>query len=155
MATGLGFSAAASGAEQVVRLVTDSPQGRFRFEPPLVFAAPGDEVRFVPDSGLHGVKSIAGMLPAGVASWRGRMGQEVTIRVDRPGVYGVKCGAHYSIGMVGLIVVGREPPNWSAARTVRHPPVPADFLARLFQAVACQLGSAPATSCAEPATTGR
>lgn len=155
IAIALGLPAVASAAEHVVRLVTEGPDGRFRFEPPLVFAAPGDDIRFVPDSGLHGVKSIAGMLPAGVASWRGRMGEEVTVRLDRPGVYGVKCGAHYSIGMVGLVVVGDGTANWSTARAVRHPPMPSDVLAELFDAAACHLGSAAVDQCTGPAATSQ
>ncbi len=63
---------ALAAAEHLVRMRTETEAGRFRFEPPLVFIAPGDDVRFVPDTRLHGVKSIAGMLPAGATRWRGR-----------------------------------------------------------------------------------
>jgi pseudoazurin len=135
-------------AEHLVRLVTDGAEGRFRFEPPIVFAAPGDAVRLVPDSRLHGAKSIAGMLPAATAPWRGRMGQEVRVELRQPGVYGLKCTAHYTLGMVGLIVVGGDPTNWGAAQAVRHPPAPAAVLEQLFGTAACQLGPAHAAQCA-------
>jgi pseudoazurin len=138
-------------AEHVMRLMTDAPQGRFSFEPPILFAAVGDGVRLVPSSRLHAVKSIAGMLPEGVKPWRGRMGEEVQLRLDTPGVYGLKCSAHYQIGMVALIVVGDARPNWDAARAVRHPPLPAGVLDRLFNVAACRLHLAQRTGCDEAA----
>lgn len=135
--------------EHVMRLMTDAAHGRFRFEPPLLMAAVGDEVRLVPSSDLHAVKSIGGMLPEGIAPWRGRMGEEITLRLDRPGVYGLKCPAHYQIGMVALIIVGDAPPNWEAARAVRHPDMPAAMLDRLFKAADCRLHAAPPVHCDE------
>jgi pseudoazurin len=148
-ALGLALLALPTGAaEHLVRLATDGTEGRFRFEPPIVFAAPGDAVRLVPDSRLHGAKSIAGMLPAATAPWRGRMGQEVRVELRQPGVYGLKCTAHYTLGMVGLIVVGGDPANWAAAQAVRHPPAPAAVVEQLFAAAACRLGPAHAAQCA-------
>ena len=125
--------------EHVVNLVTEGANGRFRFEPPVLFANVGDMVRYVPDDPMHAVKSIPGMIPEGAGSWRGRMGEEVVVRVDRPGVYGVKCRSGYEIGMVGLLVVGDDPPNWDAARDVRHPPMASAAFDQLFDEAACHL----------------
>ena len=138
----------AGAAEHVVRLLMEGHAGRFRFEPALVLAEPGDEIRFLPESRLHGVKSIAGMLPAGVPPWRSRMGEPLPLRLDAPGIYGVKCPAHYQLGMVALIVVGRDPPNWAEARAVRHPPAAAEVMQALFAAAACELGQRYAETCA-------
>lgn len=138
---------AADAAEHLVRLLMESEAGRFRFEPELVLAEPGDEIRFEPDSRLHAVKSIAGMLPEGAPPWRGRMGEAVALRLEQPGVYGVKCPAHYSLGMVALILVGHDPPNWAEARAVRHPPAAAAAMSALFGEAACRLGPAFAAQC--------
>lgn len=150
----LGWPAAAGAAQRVVRLVTEGPDGRFRFEPALVFAAPGDEIRFEPDGRLHAVKSIAGMLPDGTPPWRSRMGEPLSVRLTAPGVYGVKCPANYSIGMVALIVVGRDPPNWRDARAVRHPPMAAEAMRGLFAEAACALGPARRAECPAEAAGG-
>jgi hypothetical protein len=48
--------------------------GRFHLEPPRLFAAPDDKLRFVPEGRLRVVKSIAGISPDGMRPWRGRMG---------------------------------------------------------------------------------
>jgi pseudoazurin len=126
-------------AEYTVHLVTESAHGRFLFEPPVLFAEPGDIVHFVPDDPMHAIKSIAGMLPEGAVSWRGRMGEEIVVRLDRPGVYGVKCRSGYDVGMVGLVVVGDDPPNFAQAQTVRHPPAASMAFAAMFAAVGCRL----------------
>jgi pseudoazurin len=130
---------AARAAEHIVHLATESAQGRFLFEPSLLFAVPGDTVRFVSEDGMHGVKSIKGMLPAGATPWRGRMGEEVVVTLDRPGVYGVKCRSGYDIGMVGLVVVGDDPPNFAEAQRVRHPPAAAMAFQAMFAQAACNL----------------
>lgn len=142
------LSSPAHAVEHVMKLVTESDHGRFLFEPSLLLVEPGDTVRFVPDSRMHGVKSVAGMLPDGAMPWRGRMGEEVSVRLTQPGVYGVKCLAGYEIGMVGLIIVGHDPPNWDAARAVRHPPAADAAFAALFAAAACDLGMASTSACA-------
>ena len=129
----------AAAAEHLMRLVTESSNGRFRFEPDLLFAAPGDIVRFLPDDAMHAVKSVAGMVPDGAAPWRGRMGEELAVQLDRPGLYGVKCRAGYEVGMVGLIVVGDTAPNWDEAIAVRHPPAASAAFAQLFGQAACAL----------------
>lgn len=129
----------ARAAEHVVRLVTESDAGRFLFVPPIVYAQPGDTVRFVPDDGMHAVKAISAMLPQGAKPWRGRMGEEVDVTLDQPGVYGVKCRSGYDIGMVGLIVVGDDPPNFAAAQKARHPPAASHAFAAMFAEVGCHL----------------
>lgn len=138
----------ARAVDHVVKLVTDGEHGRFLFEPPLLLVDPGDTVTFLPESRMHGVKSVAGMLPDGAMPWRGRMGEEVSVRLTQPGVYGVKCPAGYEIGMVALIVVGRDPPNWDAARAVRHPPAANAAFGALFAAAACDLATASTAGCA-------
>jgi pseudoazurin len=129
----------ARAAEHVVHLVTESEHGRFLFEPPVLFAQPGDTVRFVPDDAMHAVKSIAGMLPAGAASWRGRMGEEIVVVLEQPGVYGVKCRSGYDVGMVGMLVVGDDPPNFREAQRVRHPPAASMAFREMFAVVGCRL----------------
>jgi pseudoazurin len=134
---------AAFAAEHVMSLVTEGTHGRFRFDPPLVLAQPGDTVRFVPQDSMHAVKSVAGMLPEGVAPWRGRMGEELVVPLPQPGVYGVKCRSGYEVGMVGLIVVGDNEANWASAAAVRHPPTASSAFAALFAEAACALHRSP------------
>ncbi len=122
-------------AEVTVRMVTDGAAGRFRFEPSIVRIRPGDTVRFVAHDPIHATKSIPGMMPEGAVPWWGEMGKPLEVTFTVPGVYGFKCPSHYTVGMVGLVVVGDPSPNLEEARSVRHPRMAQEAFDRLFAAL--------------------
>ena len=128
----LPAAAPLAAAEVTVRMVTDGAEGRFRFEPRIVRIEPGDTVRFVAHDPIHATKSIPGMIPEGARPWWGEMGRPLEVTFTVPGVYGFKCPSHYTVGMVGLIVVGDPSPNLARARAVRHPRMAQEAFARLF-----------------------
>lgn len=115
----------ALAGEHTVQMLNRGTGGAMVFSPALVQARPGDTIRFVPTDPGHNAETIAGMLPAGVTVQRGPMGREFVLRVTQPGVYGVKCAPHYSMGMVALIQVGPATSNVEAVRTAvtRTPPM--------------------------------
>ncbi len=119
-------------AEVTVTMVTEGPGGRFRFEPAIVRIRPGDTVRFVAHDPIHATKSIPGMMPAGAAPWWGEMGAPLEVTFTVPGVYGFKCPSHYTVGMVGLIIVGDPGANLEEARAQRHPGMAQEAFDRLF-----------------------
>jgi pseudoazurin len=47
------------------------------------------------------------------------MNEQITVTLDKEGVYGVKCTPHYGMGMVALVVVGK-PVNLDAAKGVKQ-----------------------------------
>ena len=112
----LAMAGEAAAAEHRVQMLNSGPGGAMVFSPAVVRARPGDTIRYVPTNPGHNAETIAGMLPAGVAVTRGAMGREFVLTVTQPGVYGVKCAPHYSMGMVGLVIVGDGSPNRAAAQ---------------------------------------
>jgi pseudoazurin len=90
------------------------------FEPDLVRVAPGDTVTFRSTDPGHNAETIKGMVPAGAASFEGKMGKDVTVVFAGPGVYGIKCKPHLAMGMVAVVVVG-DPVNLEEARSVKNP----------------------------------
>ena len=114
----LTFAGQAMAGEHVVQMLNTGVGGAMVFQPAVVHARPGDTIRYVPTNPGHNAELIAGMLPAGVAVQRGPMGREFILRVTAPGIYGVKCAPHYTMGMVGLVQVGTGGPNLEAARAV-------------------------------------
>ena len=112
-------SVAANAAEHEVRMLNKGAEGIMVFEPNVVKVAPGDSVHFVAADKGHNVESIDGMIPEGAAPFKGEINKDVTVTLDKPGVYGFKCKPHYGLGMVGLIVVG-EPVNKTAAAAVEQ-----------------------------------
>jgi pseudoazurin len=105
------------------------------FEPPVVFAEPGDVVRFIAVDSGHGSFSIPEMLPEEAGGWRSGIGGMTEIALDEEGVYGFRCLAHYTIGMVGLIVVGDPGANLEQAKAVSHPSRAQEKLERLFELI--------------------
>lgn len=124
---GVVLSAAgqAAATEHRVQMLNNGPDGAMVFSPSVVQARPGDTIRFVAVNPGHNAETIAGMLPAGATVQRGVMGRDFVLRVVQPGVYGVKCAPHFSMGMVALIQVGPAPSNLAAVRAAaaRTPPM--------------------------------
>jgi pseudoazurin len=128
-AFGFSFCAAvlpASAREIVVQMKNQGAEGAMVFEPSFIKAAPGDVIRFRPSDPSHNAETIPTMLPAGAAAMKGAMNKDVAMTVRTPGLYGIKCMPHYSMGMVALVQVGAVPPAAvTAARAVRLPPLAA------------------------------
>lgn len=110
----------AEAAEYEVHMLNKDEKGAMVFKPDLIRAAPGDTVRFIPSDKAHNAESIPNMLPEGVEPFKGKVNEDVTVKVTKEGVYGVRCQPHYGMGMVALIAVGR-PVNLEAAKAVKQP----------------------------------
>jgi pseudoazurin len=126
----LGLSLAAlpltaSAKEIVVHMKNTGAEGAMVFEPSFVKAAPGDVIHFEPTDAAHNAETIPSLLPAGATAFKGVMGKDVSVTVSKPGLYGVKCMPHYTMGMVALIQVGKvTPAELAAAKAVNLPPWP-------------------------------
>lgn len=113
----------AQAKEIVVHMKNQGAEGAMVFEPSFVKAAPGDVIRFKPTDPSHNAETISTMLPAGASPMKGMMNKEAVLTVAKPGLYGIKCMPHYSMGMVALIQVGKPAaPDIAAARAVKLPP---------------------------------
>jgi pseudoazurin len=110
----------AQAAEVEVKMLNHGANSAFVFEPDLVRIQPGDSVHFVATDKGHDAASIDGMLPEGAQPFAGKMSQDVTVKFDVPGAYGIKCKPHYAMGMVALVVVG-TPTNLDSAKQVKNP----------------------------------
>ena len=97
----------AAAAETVeVRMLNRGAGGSMVFEPDFVALQPGDTIQFRVGSRSHNAASIAGMAPAGATSFKGQIDEEITVRLDTPGFYGIKCSPHLGMGMVMVVKVG-------------------------------------------------
>ena len=102
-----------------VKLLNKGTEGAMVFEPAFVKAAVGDTVTFVATDKGHNVEAIADMLPAGVETFKSKMGEDYVLTLTAEGLYGVKCTPHFAMGMVALIQVGDAPANLEAAKTAK------------------------------------
>lgn len=101
----LTLTGGARAADVEVKLVNKGADGEAMvFEPAFLKIAPGDTVKFVATDKGHNVENIKGMLPEGVAQFVGKNEEDVAVKFDREGVYGVKCPPHHGICMIVMIV---------------------------------------------------
>lgn len=120
----LGVLASPGLAEtHIVRMMTHDPatsEKSMYFDPPLIQVQPGDTVIFEPTQMGHNSASKRGMLPDGAEAWNGPMDKPFEVTFTTEGTYGYICSPHYSVGMVGLVLVGDYSINLEAARKVKH-----------------------------------
>jgi pseudoazurin len=111
------IAAPAFAEEFQVKMLNKGAEGMMVFEPAFLKIAPGDSIHFMATDKGHDVLSVDGMAPEGAAPFEGKINEDLTVKFDKPGVYGFKCKPHYGMGMVGLIVVG-DPVNMAQAAAV-------------------------------------
>lgn len=99
-------------AEHVIEMKNNGKDGIMVFEPGYVKAKVGDTVKFVPVDPAHNSHSVE--VPDGANTWAGDIGQEVTVTLNKEGVYVYKCVPHAPLNMTGIIQVGK-PTNMDAA----------------------------------------
>ncbi len=111
----------AAAADFEVRLRHDTVTGAMVFQPTVTNVAVGDTVTFVPTQKGHSVEAIKDLLPAGAATFKGAVGEQLSVTFTAPGTYGVKCAPYAGAGMVGLVIVGTEPVDTGSIAAARLP----------------------------------
>ncbi|WP_043159452.1 pseudoazurin [Bradyrhizobium sp. Ai1a-2] len=130
-AAALILAGSASAAEVEIKLLNRGADGVMVFEPAFVKIAPGDTVKFLATDKGHNAESIKGMLPDGATPFVGKNSEDIAVKFDKEGVYGVKCLPHYGMGMVAMIVVG-TPGNVDQAKAVPQTGKAKQVFATLF-----------------------
>jgi pseudoazurin len=125
----------AFAAEIEVKMLNKGAEGAMVFEPALIKVAPGDTVKFISTDKGHNAETIKGMLPADATPFLGKLGADVAVTFDKPGIYGVKCLPHYGMGMVAMVVVG-SPTNLDEAKAVPQVGKAKQVMAGLFEKLA-------------------
>jgi pseudoazurin len=125
----------ANAAEVEVKMLNKGAEGMMVFEPALIKVAAGDTVKFVATDKGHNAETIKGMLPEGGATFLGKTGEDVAVKFDQAGIYGVKCAPHYGMGMVAMIVVG-TPTNEEQVKAVPQVGKAKQVFATLFERLA-------------------
>ena len=108
------FGVFISAANHEVKMLNSGVEGFMVFEPAVVKAAVGDTVTFKATDMAHNSASIEGMIPEGANAWNGAMSQDVTVTVNKEGVYVYQCTPHSMMAMVGVIQVGGSLSNMDA-----------------------------------------
>jgi pseudoazurin len=135
VAAAMAVAGSATAAEVEVKMLNRGTEGVMVFEPALMKVETGDTVKFVATDKGHSAETIKGMLPDGAAAFAGKSGEDIAVKFDQAGIYGVKCAPHYGMGMVAMIVVG-TPVNEGQAKAVPQTGKAKQVFATLFEKLA-------------------
>lgn len=92
-------------AEHHVKMANTGADGSMVFEPGFLRVAKGDTVKFIKVDASH--NSASTVVPAGATAWKGKPDEEVTVTLNKEGVYIYVCDPHKVMAMVGVIQVGK------------------------------------------------
>ena len=112
----VGLSFTAQAAHYDIKMLNSNSEGSMVFEPGYLKVQPGDTVTFRPENKSHFVHSKA--IPEGAQKFQSEEDQELTITLDKEGVYVYSCPVHRSMNMNGVIQVGDNLPNKEQAEKV-------------------------------------
>ena len=130
----MAIAGAANAAEHEIRMLNKGAKGAMVFEPDFGRAEAGDTLRFVAVDKGHNAETMKGMIPEGAEPFKGKTNEEVSVTLDKEGVYGVKCLPHYAMGMVLLVQVGNAV-NLEEAKAVKQTGKAKKTFAELFDQV--------------------
>ena len=116
LATLIAFSAGAQAAQYEIQMLNSGADGSMVFEPGYLKVQPGDTVTFRATNKSHFVHSK--VIPEGAQKFQSEEDQDLTITLDKAGVYVYTCPVHRTMNMNGIIQVGDEIPNKEDAAKV-------------------------------------
>ncbi|MBM3550283.1 MAG: pseudoazurin [Alphaproteobacteria bacterium] len=126
-----GSSLSLAGETVEIKMLNKGADRYMVFEPEVVRIKPGDTIKFVAADKGHNAVTIKELIPTGAEPFRGKINEELAITLSTPGVYGFRCDPHYTLGMVGVVVVG-EPANLDAAKQAKLPGKAGEVMTRLL-----------------------
>src|SRR5262245_11658695 len=122
-------------AEHIVKMLNDNGKGEFMtFEPSVVEAAPGDTIKFVAVDQFHNAETLPDIWPEGATAFKGELSKDVTLTVEKEGIYGVRCEPHFPMGMMAFVVVGK-PVNAAQLKAFQPP----EMAAKRYEALVAKL----------------
>ena len=102
----LSFSNIAVSTEHEIKMLNFGSEGGMVFEPGFLKVNIGDKVNFVAEDISHNSESVEGLIPSGAIGWKGGLNENVSVVIDKEGIYVYQCTPHTILGMVGVIQAG-------------------------------------------------
>lgn len=105
----LFYSFQAYSAEHTIEMLNKDDNGnKMVFSQELIKISVGDRVTCVATDRGHNVEMVASPNNMELKS---KLGKDVTVSFDVPGIYYYWCTPHKGMGMIGLVVVGDDTSN--------------------------------------------
>ncbi|WP_425528835.1 pseudoazurin [Wohlfahrtiimonas chitiniclastica] len=104
-----------------VKMLNRGETGSMVFEPDYLAIQPGDSVKFIATHKSHNAASIIELMPENTPAFKGKINEELEVKFDTNGFYGIQCTPHFSMGMIMVIKVGDDEVLPNAFRTYKAP----------------------------------
>jgi len=100
------FATSANSEDLTIDMLNKRDDGaKMVYSEDIAYIDVGDTITWVPTSKGHNVEFIAG--PDGWdAPRKSKLGKEVEMTFDTPGVYLYQCSPHKTMGMIAIVIVG-------------------------------------------------
>lgn len=108
--------ASAQAAHYDIKMLNTGADGSMVFEPGFLKVQPGDTVTFRATNKSHFVHSKA--IPQGAQKFQSEEDEELTVKLEQPGIYVYTCPVHRPMNMNGIIQVGDDTSNKEQAAKV-------------------------------------
>ena len=105
LVTSLLLATGVFAAEHQIKMLNSGKDGIMVFEPGFVKAAKGDTVKFIKTDPSHNSSSF--FTPKGASAWKGKMDEEIVVKLEAEGIYMYQCDPHKPMAMVGVVQVGK------------------------------------------------
>lgn len=110
----ISIAAPVFAANHTINMLDENSNGEIMlFDPPFLKANVGDTVTFVAKNPGHNI--ISRLVPKGASDFKGEVSKNITVNLNKEGIYLYECDLHVKLGMVGLIQVGK-PTNLAEAK---------------------------------------
>lgn len=96
------------GAETVIEMLNQQGTEMMVFSKKLVHVEPGDSVLWKATDKTHSVAFVKGGIPKDAPLFRSPFNVDGRFVFRIPGIYVYKCVGHYGMGMIGVVVVGKD-----------------------------------------------
>ena len=110
--------------EQTVEMLNERDGQMMVFSKELVFLEVGESLLWRATDKTHSVMFLTDGIPHGVETFRSPFNVDGRFLFKTPGVYVYKCLAHYGMGMIGVVVVGRDTHNLDKVKKLKLLPAP-------------------------------
>ena len=128
-----------SAAPKVVEMLNSHDGRTMAFSKPLLHVKVAEQVHFKATDPTHSVSFIQGGVPAGVKPLKGVFNQDTHYTFEKPGIYAYKCPAHYGMGMVAIIVVGKDLHNLAQVQSLPLMPAARKRLSAILKQLEVEL----------------
>jgi pseudoazurin len=115
------LASSAHAAEIKIEMLNKLGTEMMVFSKKLVHVKAGDTVEWIATSKGHNVNFIKGGVPAGVALFKSKLGENAEFTFKTPGIYAYNCTPHYGMGMIGFVVVDKNVSNLAEVKAINYP----------------------------------